>query len=170
MCGAKDAKGWLIALRRFGAGGAMLFALVFVVGLLRGEAVALAAGDDLCVFMGGNLPPRLPIADPTDPADPSHDCCDLGLCLTVAAAPPPTAPAVALVARAVLRLRRVRRTRFAAPATKRHRALPRGPPVASPADAIGRGARAPAASRREVRGPVSAQPLVSSLASAPPSR
>lgn len=170
MRGVNERTGWLIALRRFGAGGALLFALVFVVGCLRGEAVALAGGDDLCVFMGGNLPPRLPLADPADPADPSHDCCDLGLCLSAAAAPPPAVPAVGLAARAVLRLRRTRRPRVAPPSTKRRRALPRGPPAALAADAIGRGACAPAASRREVRGPVSALLLVSTLASAAPSR
>lgn len=170
MRGAKDRTGWLIALRRLGAGGAVLFALVFVVGLLRGEAVALAAGDDLCVFMGGNLPPRLPLVDPADPADPSHDCCDLGLCLAAAAAPPPAAPGVALVARAMLRLRRRHRPAEATRTAKRRRALPRGPPAITSADAIGCGACAPAASRREVRGPVSAHLLVSTRASVLPSR
>ncbi|NLH82633.1 MAG: hypothetical protein GX458_17570, partial [Phyllobacteriaceae bacterium] len=79
----------MIALRRFGAVGALLFVAAFVVGLARNQAVAAAVGDEACVFMGGNLPPRLLPSDPSDPADRSHDCCDLGLCLVSAAAPPP---------------------------------------------------------------------------------
>lgn len=129
MRGRKHATGWMIALRRLGGLGAGLFALIFAIGLLRGEAVALAAGDEVCVFMGGNLPPRLTPADPSDLADHSHDCCDLGLCLAAGFAPPPASPSVVAAPRAVLRLRRRPRRRLApASATPRDRRS-RGPPT-----------------------------------------
>lgn len=167
MRGESRKTGWMIALRRFGAVGAVAFAFVFLVGLSRGEAVALTAGDELCIYMGGNLPPRLPLADPSDPADPSHDCCDLGLCLSASAALPPTTPQVASSARRVLRLRRALRRRAAPPSATRRNALPRGPPAAAGDDAVGHRAVHPVVSRRETCGPVPVRsfPPTSTLAS-----
>lgn len=147
MRGESRKTGWMIALRRFGALGAVAFVFVFLVGLSRGEAVALTAGDELCIYMGGNLPPRLPVADPSDPADPSHDCCDLGLCLSASAALPPTAPQVAQAARRALRLGRALRRRAAPPSVSRHDALPRGPPVVAGDDAVGHRTMTPVVSR-----------------------
>lgn len=120
--------GWMIALRRFGAVGAMLFAVAFAVGLLRGAAVAATVGDEVCVFMGGNLPPRLLPSDPTDPADHSHDCCDLGLCLLAAAAPPPAGPATPPAPAPLVRLRRPRPSRHGRRPHRRVGPRPRGPP------------------------------------------
>ncbi|MCE1237186.1 MAG: hypothetical protein LWW93_12620 [Hyphomicrobiales bacterium] len=148
MRGRIEKTGWLISLRRFGALGLSVFALVFAVGLQRGEALALTIGDEVCVFMGGNLPPRPFPTDPSDLSDHSHDCCDLGLCLAAAAGLPPTGPAAACAARGVLRLRRPRPARRSLRTTKRRTLLPRGPPSAV-ADAVARGASSPAASRRE---------------------
>lgn len=122
--------GWLIALRRYGAVAAMLFGAVLVVGLSRGIAVAAAVGDEVCLFMGGDLPPRLLPSDPGDPADRSHDCCDLGLCLAAAAAPPPAAPPVPPPPAALTRLGRPRRPRRAVPPHRPVGPRPRGPPAA----------------------------------------
>ncbi len=148
MRGRIEKTGWMASLRRFGAVGVAVFALVFAVGLQRTEALALTIGDEVCVFMGGNLPPRPFPTDPSDLSDHSHDCCDLGLCLAVGALLPPTAPTAACAARGVLRLRRARPTRRALRTTKRHTLLPRGPPLAV-ADAVARRASPSAASRFE---------------------
>ena len=92
-------------LRRFSGVGALLFAVIFVVGALRGQALALAAGDDeLCIVMGGTAAVRhAPPSDPGDLADPTHACCDLGLCLDGTALPPST-PAFAALARLTVRV------------------------------------------------------------------
>lgn len=122
--------GILNALRRLGGVGAVMFAVVFMIGVLRGEALALTVGDEICIFMGGNLPPRSFPDDPADLADPSHACCDLGQCLT-ASALPPSDPAPLALPRAVVRLRKARRIRVIAarPLPVDHR--PRGPPSSS---------------------------------------
>ena len=81
--------GWMERLRRMSGVGLLAVVVVFVVGLVRAEALALAAGDDLCVFMGGTAAPRPLPTDPTDLADHAHDCCDLGLCRLDSTALPP---------------------------------------------------------------------------------
>ncbi len=92
-------------LRRFSGVGALLFAVIFVVAALRGQALAFAAGDDeLCLVMGGNVTARsTPVHDPGDLADRCHACCDLGLCLDGVALPP-SAPAFAALARLTVRV------------------------------------------------------------------
>lgn len=123
----RDGTGCLIALRRKAGVGMVLFAVVFLIGLLRGEATALAAGEDVCVFMGGTQAPRLFPTDPGDLADPSHDCCDLGLCLA-AALLPPAGPAPLALPHAIARLRKARRPRRVAPRSAARDHRQRGPP------------------------------------------
>lgn len=123
--------GILTALRRKAGGvGVLLFSIVFLVGLLRGEALALTVGDQVCIFMGGSLPPRTFESDPSDLSDRSHDCCDLGLCLAGTALPP-SEPAPLALPRAIARLRRSPRPRAATPRTSRHDHRPRGPPAST---------------------------------------
>lgn len=120
----------MIALRRKAGVGVVLFAVVFLIGLLRGEALALTIGDEVCMFMGGKLPPRVFASDPSDLADRSHDCCDLGLCLAGTALPP-SEPGPLALPRAITRLGKARRPRTAIPRSSRIDHRPRGPPVAS---------------------------------------
>lgn len=86
-------QGWLATLRRLSGVVVAAFAVVLAVGLARSHALALNAAEDTCVFMGGTALPRLQPADPSDLADHTHDCCDLGLCLDGGGALPPAAPA-----------------------------------------------------------------------------
>jgi hypothetical protein len=148
MRGSHDQTGRLLALRRHGAAGLAVFVLIFAIGLLRGEAIALATADETCVFMGGTRP-ALPLpSDPSDLADRTHDCCDLGLCVAGGLGPSPLAPEPATAPRAVLRLRRRLAPRPAPATAKGHSALPRGPPSRR-ADAAGPEARHAAARRPE---------------------
>ncbi len=124
-------KGWLAGLRRFSGVGALLFALVVLVGTARAQALAFAAGDDeLCVamgFLGIRATPTQ--ADPSDLADDHHACCDLGFCLD-ASALPPSVPDFAAAGR---RARRLARSLPPSPVRRRHRRAghrPRDPPGA----------------------------------------
>lgn len=127
----KGRKGWLAGLRRFSGVGAILFAVVVLVGTVRAQALALAAGDDeLCVAMGF-IGPRVGPApvDPTDLADDHHACCDLGFCLD-ASALPPSAPGFASAGH---RARRLARPLAPTPPRRRHARAghrPRDPPAA----------------------------------------
>jgi len=123
--------GWLASLRRFSGLGALVFAVVLVVGAARVHALALAAGDDeLCVAMGGSglrAAKPLPV-DPSDLASGHHACCDLGLCID-ASSLPPVAPSAASPRRIV---RRVPRTSVPSlPCRRRRRGgpRPRAPPI-----------------------------------------
>ena len=104
MRARRPKNGWLMTLRRFAVLGALAFGVVFVVGVARSEALAFAAGDEFCVAMGGTLPMRSMPADPLDLSDPSHACCDVGLCLVATAAPPLAPPAIAAAPRATVLL------------------------------------------------------------------
>ena len=122
-------QGWMIDLRRHAGLGLVFFALVFVVGLVRVEALALASGDDpLCLAMTGAARGPAP-TDPADLSDHHHDCCDLGQCRDASALAPsaPEPTRLALVTRpfvpATPRRRRLGRSRRAG-----HR--PRDPPKA----------------------------------------
>ena len=116
-------------LRRWSAPVLVLFALMVLVGTARAHALALLAGDELCTVMGGTAAPRLPTADPSDVADPSHACCDLGSCLEGGAAPLPAAAAPLAAplspARRSIRPRETSRRL----ARRRSPASPRAPPA-----------------------------------------
>ena len=117
-------------MRRLSGLGAVVFAVVFVVGVARAHALALVAGDDeLCVAMGvAGVRGTAPAADPTDLADDHHRCCDFGLCLDASALPPSEAPAA--VGRRVVR--RERRIALPTPPRARRRRdghRPRAPPL-----------------------------------------
>ena len=123
-------KGWLLGLRRRAGVLALLFAVVVLVGIHRTAALAEAiADDDLCsamAFLGSRAP--APALDPTDVADDSHACCDLGLCLDSTALPP-QAPAFHAVA-AALGPRRPGRRPSESPRPRRRTAnSPRAPPA-----------------------------------------
>lgn len=122
-------QGCLMRLRRYAALGLVAICLVFAVGVMRAEALAFAAGDEFCIAMGGTLPVRAASTDPLDLGDPSHACCDLGLCLVATAAPPLAAPSIAVVARAVVRLRPTALPRLAVRETRPHHPRSRGPPT-----------------------------------------
>lgn len=130
MTRTRRRQGWLVGLRRFAGVGAALFFVVVLVGTARAQALALASGDEeLCFVMrlGGPPVPAFP-ADPADLADPTHACCDLGLCLD-ASALPPEAPTLALPCRRTRRLdRRLGRRRAPVPRRRRDHA-PRAPPA-----------------------------------------
>ena len=117
-------------LRRFSGLGAVVFAVVLLVGVARAHALAQAAGDDdLCVAMGGaGARPSAPPTEPTGLADGHHACCDLGLCLDGAALPAGEPPCAA--ARRVVRRGGRVTLREVSPRARRcagHR--PRGPPT-----------------------------------------
>lgn len=122
-------RGWMKELRRLSGVGLVVFVVVLLVGFARTEALALASGDDaLCVAMGG--PPRaVEPSDPTDLADRTHACCDLGQCRDGGALPPaaPEAKRLALVA---VSLRSPPVARRAIPSRRRAGHRPRGPPAA----------------------------------------
>lgn len=122
--------GWLLCLRRWAGAALAVFVAVFVVATLRGEALALAAGDDgFCFAMGGTQVRTAPAPASDDIADHSHDCCDLGQCSGFSLLPPVVPPAAHLTRRSLGRADRERR--FAPPPARRRNAhRPRGPPQA----------------------------------------
>jgi hypothetical protein len=115
-------------LRRFSGVGAVVFAVVFTVGVARAHALALVSGDDeLCFAMGFAGRVATSTSDPVDLADGSHACCDLSLCLD-ASALPPSEPPYAAPRRIVRRRARVHRAISAPSARRRDGNRPRGPP------------------------------------------
>ena len=128
MRARRTRSGWLATLRRFSGVGAVVFAVVFLVGVARAHALALVSGDDeLCFAMGFAGRVATPASDPADLADGSHACCDLSLCLDASALPPSEPPYVA-PRRIVRRRSRVRRSISAPSARRRDGNRPRGPP------------------------------------------
>jgi hypothetical protein len=120
--------GWLATLRRLSGVGAVVFAVVFMVGVARAHALALVSGDDeLCFAMGFAGRVAAPTSDPSDLADGSHTCCDLSLCLDASALPPSEPPHVAS-RRVVRRRARAHRSTSAPSARRRDGNRPRGPP------------------------------------------
>lgn len=122
-------QGWMIDLRRHAGLGLVFFALVFVVGLVRAEALALTSGDDpLCLAMTGGARGPAPV-DPADLSEIRHDCCDLGQCRDASALAPsaPEPTRFAVVARSFVPAT-PRRRRLGRPRRAGHR--PRDPPNA----------------------------------------
>lgn len=122
-------RGWLIELRRLSGVGLVVFAFVLVVGSVRAQALALAAGDDEICSAMAYASGRMPVqpSDPSDLADRHHACCDLGLCLDASALPPSEPPPVS--AGCAVGRARTRRTGAVVRRSRRDRAnRPRGPP------------------------------------------
>jgi hypothetical protein len=121
--------GWLATLRRFSGLGAVVFAVVVLVGSVRAQALAIASGDDeLCFAMSFAGRVAVPTSDPADLADSSHACCDLGLCLD-ASALPPSEPPLARPRRIVRRRTRVVHGTRITRSQRRDAHRPRGPPA-----------------------------------------
>ncbi|MDK9695295.1 MAG: hypothetical protein OEL76_02785 [Siculibacillus sp.] len=123
-------RGLMGTLRRLSGLGALVFAVVLLVGTARVHAISQVLGDDdLCFAMGfaGLGKTALPV-DPADLADGNHACCDLGLCLDASALPPIEPPFAA--PRRIVR-RRTRRVVAGSPSCRRRDAAnrPRGPPI-----------------------------------------
>ena len=126
-------RGLMGTLRRLSGLGALVFAVVLLVGTARVHAISQVLGDDdLCFAMGfaglGKTAPPADPADPADLADGSHACCDLGLCLDASALPPVAPPFAA--PRRIVRRRTRRLVAAATPICRREGAnRPRGPPT-----------------------------------------
>ncbi|WP_333822237.1 DUF2946 family protein [Pinisolibacter sp.] len=129
MRARRTRSGWLATLRRFSGVGAVVFAVVFMVGVARAHALALVSGDDeLCFAMGFAGRTATPTSDPADLADGSHACCDLSLCLDASTLPPSEPPYVA-PRRIVRRRARVRRSVSTTCVRRCGGNRPRGPPT-----------------------------------------
>ncbi len=116
-------------MRRFSGLGAVVFAVVFLVGVARAHALALVAGDDeLCFAMGFAGRTAAPATDPADLAAGHHACCDLALCLD-ASALPPGEPPVTVAPRMVRRSDRPRPRVVAARRRRGEGHRPRAPPA-----------------------------------------
>lgn len=120
--------GWMKGLRRRSGAGFFVFLVVLLVGFARTEALALSTGDDaLCIAMGGAARTVEP-TDPSDLADRTHACCDLGQCRDGGALPS-TAPEAHRLAMIVVGTRSIASRRRAVPARRRTGHRPRDPPA-----------------------------------------